>query len=332
MMTRVNDQTRGVAMPRFPEKPYDSYETIYLEDTDRPLPEKINPSTRYIHFKTIAQGGKCIIQSCRDLHLARVICYKKLRPEFENDATEQRRFLREARVSAAIQHPNVTTVYEVGRDPRGVMYFTMKLVQGYTLRELFDPKYRERYDLGQLVDVIVQVAYALRYAHSHGVIHRDIKPENIIVGPYGEVVLMDWGLAKVWRRDGSSEDLPSSDADPDAAASSMTGAGKLQGTIAYMSPEQLRKDPEIDYRTDIYSIGVALYEILARRTPFDGETISEISAQIADETPPRPSTVTNIHVPPPLEALAMQCLEKDPDARIQGCKELIQELKRGWEH
>ena len=317
-------------MPRIPEKPFDDYESIYLEETDRPLPEKINPSTRYIHFKTIAQGGKCIIQSCRDLHLGRVICHKKLRPELENDTIEQRRFLREARVSASLQHPNVTTVYELGRDSRGAMYFTMKLVQGFTLRELFDPKYRDRYDTGQLVDVLVQVAHALRYAHSHGVIHRDIKPENIIAGPYGEVVLMDWGLAKVWRKDGSSDDLPSENADPDAAASSLTGGGKLQGTIAYMSPEQLRKDPEIDYRTDIYSMGVALYEILARRTPFDGETISAISRQIEEDVPPKPSTVTNTAVPAPLEMLAMKCLEKDPDARIQGCKELIRELQSGW--
>lgn len=318
-------------MPRIPEKPQDGYESIYLDDTDRPLPEKINQSTRYIHFKTIATGGKSIIQSCRDLHLARVVCYKRLKPEFENDPTEQRRFLREARVSAALQHPNVMTVYEVGRDSRGAMFFTMKLVQGFMLRDLFDVKYRERYDLSQLIEILIQVAHALRYAHSHGVIHRDIKPENILTGPYGEVVLMDWGLAKVWRKDGSSDDLPSDSADPAAAASSMTGAGKLQGTIAFMSPEQLRKDSEIDYRTDIYSMGVALYEILARRTPFDGKTISTISEQIANEVPPLPSTLTDATVPAPLEALAMQCLEKEPDARVQGCKDLIMQLQSGWD-
>ncbi|MGH0030578.1 MAG: serine/threonine-protein kinase [Myxococcota bacterium] len=318
-------------MRELPEKPQDGYPSIYLEGTDAPLPEKLHPGTRYMHFKTIAKGGKSVIQSCLDRHLARVVCWKQLKPEFEDDPLEQRRFVREARVSASLQHPNVIPVYELGRDARGKLYFTMKLVQGFTLRDLFAPDYRERYDLGQLVDVLVQVAFALRYAHSHGVVHRDVKPENVLVGPYGEVLLMDWGLAKVWREDGSSEDLPAPDVDPDAAATTLTGAGKLEGTIAYMSPEQLRRAPEIDHRTDVYSLGVALYEILARRAPFEGRTISEMTARIESEVPPLPSACTASLVPPPLEALAMRCLAKDPVARPAGCREVVRELQGGWE-
>ncbi len=318
-------------MAQVPEPPQDGYASIYLEDTDAPLPETLNQSTRYIHFKTIAQGGKCIIQSCRDRYLARVICHKKLRPEFAEDPIEQRRFLREARVTASLQHPSIVPVYELGRDRRGLLYFTMKLVQGFTLRELFDVKYRDRYDLTQLVDVLVDVAHALRYAHSHGVIHRDIKPDNIIVGPYGEVLLMDWGLAKVWRADGTADEPPTEGAsDLAAAATSVTGAGKLEGTIAYMSPEQLRKDPAIDHRTDIYSLGVALYEVLARRTPFEGETVREVGRQIAEVAPRPPSEVTDTRVPAPLEALAMKCLAKDPDERVQSCKEILMQLQSGW--
>ncbi len=324
--------TPGGSMAQVPETPQDGYASIYLEDTDEPLPETLNPSTRYIHFKTIAKGGKCLIQSCRDRFLARVICHKKLLPEFAKDPIEQKRFLREARVTASLQHPNVIPVYEIGRERSGALYFTMKLVQGYTLRDLFDAEYRDRYDLTQLVDVLVQVAYALRYAHSHGVIHRDIKPDNVIVGPYGEVILMDWGLAKVWRADGSADVLPERGrrVDLDDPATSVTGAGKLEGTIAYMSPEQLRKDPAIDYRTDIYSLGVALYEVLARRTPFEGETVRQVGDQIAQAMPPRPSEVTEAYVPGPLEDLAMRCLAKDPADRVQGCKEVILELRSGW--
>jgi serine/threonine-protein kinase len=319
-------------MPRFPELPSDEYASIYLEDTDRALPEKLNQNTRYTHFKTIARGGKSIIQSCRDRYLARVICYKKLKPEFRKDAIEQQRFLREARVTAALQHPSIVPTYELGRERDGNLYFTMKLVQGLTMRELFDEKYRDRYDLVQLVEVLERVIHALRYAHSHRVIHRDIKPDNVLVGPYDEVLLMDWGLAKVWHEDGTPDDLSHEGAVVgDAPVTTITGAGNLEGTIAYMSPEQLRKDPDIDYRTDIYSIGVLLYEMLARQTPFQGKTIEQMTRQILETEPPKPSRLTSLRVPGWLEELALECMAKDPDARVPSCGELLRRIRDGWE-
>ena len=125
-------------------------------------------------------------------------------------------------------HPNTVPTYELGRDNRGHYYFTMKLVHGYTLREILD--FRDRYDLTQLVDVIVQIGHALEYAHTHGVAHRDIKPENILVGPYGEVLLLDWGLAKVWNPDGSAtkddeEDARTGDPADQAGEPRADGAG-----------------------------------------------------------------------------------------------------------
>ena len=323
-------------MPRFPELPSDDYAAIYLEDTDRPLPEILNPGTRYTHFKTIAKGGKSIIQSCKDRYLARVICYKKLKPEFAEDPVEQTRFLREARVSASLQHTSIIPTYELGRDSRGHYYFTMKLVHGFTMRELFDERYRDRYDLDQLTDVLIDVANALRYAHSHRVIHRDIKPENILVGPFGEVLLMDWGLAKVWRESDRGDEPSLADADGgkqidlEAEASSVTGAGNLEGTLHYMSPEQLEKDPGIDYRTDIYSMGVLLYEMLARRTPFVGEKTHHVIQAIREETPPRPSELTTSQVPRGLEELALHCMARRREDRVQGCGELIERLRSGW--
>ncbi len=124
------------------------------------------------------------------MHLGRFVCYKTLKPEFADDPIEQQRLLREARVSAMLQHPTLPT-YELGREKNGNYYFTMKLVHGYTLREILD--YRERYDLTQLIDVVIDVGHALEYAHSHGVLHRDIKPENVLVGPFGEVILWTGG-------------------------------------------------------------------------------------------------------------------------------------------
>ena len=175
----------------------DPYPMVSLAETDKPLPKRLDGHTRYAYFKTIARGGRSIIQSCKDLRMMRVICYKSLKPEFADDLVEQRRFIREARVSAMLQHPNTVPTYDIGRDSQGHLYFTMKLVHGYTLREILN--FRERYDLTRLMEVVIQVAHGLGYAHNHGVAHRDIKPENVLVGPFGEVLLLDWGLAKVWQ-------------------------------------------------------------------------------------------------------------------------------------
>jgi len=316
-------------MTVFPEPPVDDYAVLYREDTDKPLPEKITQSTRYAYFKTIARGGKSVIQSCKDLHLGRTICYKTLKPEFADDEIEQRRFLREARVSAMLQHPNTVPTYEIGRTSSGHYYFTMKLVRGYTLRDILD--FRERYDLRQLVDVIIQIAYALQYASSHRVIHRDIKPENILVGPYGEVLLMDWGLAKVWDADGrdTETDLPVPAAGNDRVLS-ITGQGSLQGTPSYMSPEQASRDPDIDYRSDIYSLGVVLYEILAGRTPVVADRIDEMLEAIRNETPPAPSKVAKTAVPKLLDELVMRCIAKDPAQRVQQWSEFIRLLQEDW--
>ena len=313
-------------MPRFAATPEDDYPVVYLADTDKPLPKRIDPNTRYAYFKTIARGGRSIIQSCKDLHLMRVVCYKSLKPEFADDAVEQRRFVREARVSAMLQHPNTVPTYEIGRDGNGHPYFTMKLVHGYTLREILD--YRERYDLTRLVEVIVQVAHALDYAHGHGVAHRDIKPENVLVGPFGEVLVLDWGLAKVWQSSGAGIDKEPSRVvveDP-----TLTSEGKIQGTVSYMSPEQIRDDPAIDQRTDIYSLGAVLYEVLAGRPPVAGETIDEILEQTLEAKIVPPSDHASAPVPPRLDAIAMACLHQDPGERYQTAETLIRELQEDW--
>lgn len=305
------------------------YAHVFLEDTDKPLPEKLNPNTRYMILGTIAKGGKSLIISCKDLHLNRVIAYKTLRPEFQNDEIEKTRLLREARVSAMLQHPNTLPVYEVGRDNHGHYYFTMKLVHGYTLREIMD--YRERYDLTQLIEVIEQIAHALAYAHAHGVAHRDIKPENILVGPYSEVLLLDWGLAKVWRKDGSTsvEDIDENNTIADSDKT-MTGHGKLQGTICYMSPEQIQRDPNISYSTDIYSLGSVIYEVLTGRPPFDSDKSYELLDMVRNQQPERPSNISKYPVPRILERLCLKCLAKAPADRPASMDEILLTLQQEW--
>lgn len=297
---------------------------LYIEDTDEPLPETLNPRTRYAFFSEIAKGGKSLIKSCRDLHLRRTVCYKTLRPEFVDDPVETKRLLREARISASLQHPNTIPTYELGRDNRGNYYFTMKLVHGYTLREVLN--YRERYDLTQLMDVIVQVARALGYAHTKGVVHRDIKPENILIGPYGEVLLLDWGLAKVWHKDANQVDdeaaIEEADAEP-----GMTGQGKLQGTVMYMSPEQIDRDPGINSRSDIYSLGSVLYEVLTGVTPFRGEIVQSLLGQIRNDMPEDPGSIAKGRVPKALANLTMRCLQKDPTHRPATAEDMVRVLR-----
>ena len=311
------------------QQPPKEYGDVYLEDTDRPLPEILNPNTRYMFLSTIAKGGKSLIKSCKDMHLSRVVAYKTLRPEFVDDEIEQTRLLREARVSAALQHPNTLPIYEIGRDRKGNYYFTMKLIHGYTLREIID--YRDRYDLTQLIEVIEQIAQALAYAHAHGVAHRDVKPENILVGPYGEVLLLDWGLAKVWRKDGSTFD---EDAHTEKVVAgshkSITGHGKLQGTLCYMSPEQIRRDPDISFSTDIYSLGSVLYELLTGQTPFDSDKTYEIIEAVENQQPAKASEIGKYPVPKVLEDLCMQCLAKDPGGRPQTMNDFIRVLQQDW--
>lgn len=301
---------------------------LYIEETDAPLPEKLNPNTRYAFFSTIAKGGKSLIKSCRDLHLRRTICYKTLRPEFIDNPIENARLLREARISAMLQHPNTVPTYELGRDNRGNYYFTMKLVHGYTLREVLN--YRERYDLTQLMDVILQVGRALAYAHARGVLHRDIKPDNILIGPYGEVLLLDWGLAKVWSKDADKISEEPAQENEVAGEKGMTGEDKLQGTVMYMSPEQIDRDPSISFTSDIYSLGAVLYETLTGTTPFQGEVVQTLLEKVRTEKPTPPQSATKQRVPQVLADLSMQCLEKDPAKRPSSADEFMRTLREGW--
>jgi serine/threonine-protein kinase len=250
-----------------------------------------------------------------------------LLPEFANDPIEQKRLLREARVSAMLQHPNTMPTYEVGRDHHGNCYFTMKLVHGYTFREIID--YRERYDVTQLVNIIIQVGHALQYAHTHGVVHRDVKPENILVGPFGEVLLLDWGLAKVRSEEGAASEIDDMTSESLTEDPTMTGFQKLQGTIAYMSPEQIKKAPDIDGRTDIYSLGVVLYEALTGVKPSLGDTMDKIKASTLNDIPLIPSEISSTSISKVLDDIIMQCLAKDPNKRMHSVGELIRLLKEG---
>ena len=306
-------------------KPQDKYPVVYLKDTDLDLPSNaVNNGLRYGYFKTIAKGGKCIIQSCKDFHLSRVVAHKSLRPELADDPHEQQRFLREARVTAMMQHPNTIPIYELGRTSSDNYYFTMKLVEGATLREMLngEAEVDEWYwsSLSRQIDVLIQVCQALRYAHNHGVVHRDVKPANILLGPFGEVLLLDWGLAKVW---------DTADEEPlETGEANLTGDSKLQGTVFYMSPEQIKESPDLDHRADIYSLGAVLYEVLTgqemiSRAPLHAMLTSVLEADI---DPPR-ERAPDRNIPDALEEICLRSIERNPDDRYQSAHELLEALQ-----
>jgi hypothetical protein len=240
------------------------------------------------------------------------------------------RFVEEAQITAQLEHPNVVPVHDLGLDPDGRVYFAMKYVRGQSLEQILDKRQEgdeetlAEFGLGRLLDVFQQVCLAIEYAHARGVVHRDLKPANIMVGDFGEVLVMDWGIAKLL---GSAEqpaasgdqaralgpkssDISSLRAGESAFA---TQAGTLIGTPAYMSPEQARGQP-VDQRSDIYSLGVILYQILCGQVPFeDDDAYAMLRRHLTEE--PRPPSKINPAAPAALEPLVLRLLEKEPEQR-----------------
>ncbi len=312
---------------KFRDSTNDDYPQIDAKDTDRQLSRYFsNDFDRYTEFVPLSRGGSGYLQTCRDNNLGRTVVMKILHKQMARQEHMRKRFLREARVTAQLQHPNTVPVYEVGHDREGSLYFTMKRLEGETLRDILekqvegDPATTEKYNLDRLLGVVIQVCNALAYAHAHGVVHRDVKPENILIGTFGEVMLLDWGVAKVWAMDDEPEQ--------DHSHQELTDVGQRPGTPLYMSPEQVRGGGEIDARTDVYSIGVVLYEILTLKEPLRGERVTETFEMITKEAPIPPAERTpHRQIPRLLAAITMKALNKDPAERQQTMPELVDALR-----
>ncbi|MDC0935418.1 serine/threonine-protein kinase [Pirellulales bacterium] len=308
------------------QRPTESDSNIYAGDTDAELPRyQMAGYGRYSDFAPLTKGGSAVLQSCRDVTLGRIVVMKTLHPHLANNEYQQARFLREARVTAQLQHPGTVPVYDLGRTIEGRLYFTMKKLVGMTLREIFekqiagDKKALLQYNLERMIGVLIQTSNALSYAHAHGVVHRDVKPENIHIGAYGEVMLLDWGIAKVW----NEED------DVSQQHEVLTDVNQRPGTPLYMAPEQVRGGgDEIDQRTDVYATGVVLYEALTLTEPLRGDKIDQTFQKIVNEKPVPPrQRAPDRKIPPPLADICMKALEKSPDDRFQSMSEMISALR-----
>ena len=272
---------------------------------------------RYQIQNLLGSGGMGEVYKAVDPTLGRPVALKVLRAELSGDPERMSRFLHEARAASALNHPNILTIHEAG-DHDGSRFLVSELVEGETLRERIT---RGPLNLREILDITIQTASALSAAHAASIVHRDIKPDNLMLRPDGYVKVLDFGVATFARRRASS-----ADADATIAPTIETSAGTIVGTIAYMSPEQARGLP-VDGRSDCYSLGVVLYELVTGRAPFTAPTTTDLLVAILErEAPPIRSVARGL--PPQLEWIIEKSLEKDPNLRYQGIADLRVDLQR----
>lgn len=262
---------------------------------------------RYKIIKEIGHGAMGIVYEAKDPLIDRIVAVKTinlqdLTPEEKKEY--EARFYLEARSGGRLSHPNIVTIHDLG-ESEGVPYIAMELMEGRELQNLL--KGEQLLPIKETLNIAIQVATGLAYAHEHGIVHRDIKPSNIMVLKGGLVKIADFGIARMdsWRLN--------------------TTHGKLLGSPHYMSPEQVSSSP-IDQRSDIFSVGTLLYRMLSGQVPFSGNNTHAISYKIVHEEPQKPSSL-NPEVPDRLDSIVLKCLSKNPDDRYQNAIELADDLR-----
>jgi serine/threonine protein kinase len=294
--------------------------------------------TKYRAIQRVASGGMGTVYLAQDTNLGRKLAVKVMNL-LESSGEQAARMLREARIVALLEHPSIVPIHDVGTLGDGRVFSAMKLVQGGRL----DQYVNENISVPDLLRVFQKVCEAVAFAHAHGVIHRDLKPENIMVGAFGEVLVMDWGVAKVLKsrtqKNGDVVDqLFSDDSDIEARetlplsngaeAVGETAGGVVIGTPAYMSPEQvLGKTDQLDERTDVYSLGALLYFLTVGRPPFEPTSMADAREQIVNSAPVRPRHFKP-RLPRAVEAMALKALSKARDQRYGTAQEMADDVVR----
>ena len=257
---------------------------------------------RYEILGKIGTGGMADVYKAKDLKLNRFVAVKVLKPEFREDTTFIRKFRSEAQAAAGLTHPNIVNVFDVG-DDGGVYYIVMELIEGITLKEYIAKK--GKLSIKEATSIAIQVSMGLEAAHNHGIVHRDVKPQNIIISTDGKVKVTDFGIAR--------------------AASSNTISSNVMGSVHYSSPEQVRGGYS-DEKSDIYSLGITLYEMVTGRVPFDGDTTVAIAIKHLQEEMVPPSVYTE-NLPYSLEQIILKCTQKSVGRRYEKMEDVIADLK-----
>ncbi len=280
--------------------------------------EELTSISRYRIIEKLGSGGMGEVYLAEDTRLGRKVALKLLAEELTQNRDRLSRFDQEAYAASALNHPNILTIYEMG-DEGGRHYIATEFIDGQTLRTHLSGA---PMDLSDVLNVAIQIAGALEEAHAAGIVHRDIKPENVMIRRNGHVKVLDFGLAKLTERPIADD----TDTEAVTRALVQTDAGMVLGTSQYMSPEQARGKP-IDERTDIWSLGVVLYEMASGRAPFAGETKTDVIVAIAKSEPPALARFAP-NAPPEFEWIVLKALRKDVDERYQTVKELESDLKK----
>jgi serine/threonine protein kinase len=310
---------------------------------------------RYEQGQTIKKGGMAEVLLAHDRSTQREVVLKRLLPEVASSPDNSRRFVQEALVLGQLEHPNIIPIYDLGTDPAGRTFYAMKYIRGITLKEVLDglrkgdTRLVARYRLAQLLTIFQKVCDAIAYAHSRRAIHRDLKPANIMIGEYGEVLVMDWGLAKILSNtDPETTRPPAADNAPAGADPDATRHGTVMGTPNYMAPEQAEgRTREMDERTDLYALGAILYAMLTLRPPIVGTSEEDLMTRLKAGNIPPPTIYNNpsqaaslagarepvvlLHcpsrrVPEALAAVAMHALALRPMDRYQHVAELQRDV------
>ncbi len=313
-----DDRVPVVSYPESPESEPGSHRVSHITPVPRFL-----VTDRFIERELIGQGGMGSVIRAFDKNLQRDVAIKVLSPDSTRE-TDFERLVEEARIAGQLEHPNIVPVYEFGTDERGARYLCMRLVNGETLEDTLNWAGISRLEtdfLRDLLLVFVKVCDAVAFAHSRGILHRDLKPSNVMIGDFGQVYVVDWGVARP---------TPRFVADTEGAEPYSDPFGGVAGSPHYMAPEQLRgREAELDERTDVFALGATLYQILTGRPPNDPNTWTDIASRTARTTvvPPQ-AIVDGATVPLELSAIALKAMSHDPGDRYSSVESLKHEIER----